>query len=595
MALLQNLIPDPTTKNLWQCRPAAISLTTFVAGGFNTPTFISCMKVIGNRIYGMVSTARNAGHDEPFLYDIPTAAFVAITGVTAANTPVSPLTSGAWNPPSLDLIGSKIIVAHPGYTGASGAFFGVMNILIAAAPTWTAQNTTTNALVAAPQWVQNFNGRCFFLVNPAGGQPGAYMSDQLNPTVITNASQVLTFGDNVPLTCAVGLPLENQLGGIIQSLMIFKGVSNIYQVTGDFSLSNLAVNALNVATGTLAPNSAVTTSKGIAFAAPDGLRVIDFNARVSDPIGNDGDGITVPFISALTPSRMAAAYNNGIYRIQLQNGAAAGNPQQQWWYDFVRNVWSGPHTQAASLLEAYSGSFIVTLQGAGAALFQSDSVQSSSSTFVENGVALQGQFFTPMLPDTDQMSELAMVETTVHMALVAGSPVMVSVIDQQGTVQDAVTLTTAGGTTLWGAFLWGAALWQGAQNALYPQRLSWHFPIVFRRMGLLAQFACASGFKIGRIHLRYQILGYLQQDAIGTSTFMGSASIGTVTLTANATQTIVANAACKVSSSVFLMPNTQDAANDAATTSIVAGVGQFTITHANNARVDRTFTYSIFN
>ena len=27
--------------------------------------------------------------------------------------------------------------------------------------------------------------------------------------------------------------LENQLGGIIQSLMIFKGVTNIYQVTGD--------------------------------------------------------------------------------------------------------------------------------------------------------------------------------------------------------------------------------------------------------------------------------------------------------------------------------------------------------------------------
>ena len=200
-----------------------------------------------------------------------------------------------------------------------------------------------------------------------------------------------------------------------------------------------------------------------------------------------------------------------------------------------------------------------------------------------------------MLRDTDQMSEIAMIDTTIHMALVAASPVTVSAGDQNGTVQDVVTLTTTGGSTLWGAFLWGQALWQGAQNALYPRRLAWHFPIVFRRLGLLAQGVCASGFKIGRIHLRYQLLGYLQQDATGTGSFMGAASIGTLTLTPNATQTIVANAAITPASSIYLMPTTPDAANDAATTSWVAGVGQFVITHANNARVDRTFTYTVFN
>ena len=595
MSLLQNLIPDPTTRNLWQCRPAAISLADFTVGGFDTPTSISCMKVIGTRIYGMVSTARNIGHDEPFVYDIPSAAFVAITGVTAANTPVSPTTSGAWVPPSLDLIGAEIIVAHPGFTGLSGAFFGVLNILNAAAPTWTAQNTTTNALVAPPQWVVNFNGRCFFLVNPTGAQPAAYMSDQLLATSITNANQILTFGDNVPLTCAAGLPLSNQLGGIIQSLMIFKGASNIYQVTGDYSLTNLAVNTLNVATGTLAPNTIATSSKGLVFVAPDGVRVIDFEARVSDPIGKDGDGITVPFIGALTPSRMCAAFNVGLYRVQLQNGAAPGNPAQQWWYDFVRDLWSGPHTQEAALMEPYLGTFIATLQGAGAILFQSDQVQSSSSTYVENGSALQYQFSTPMLPDTDEMSELAMIETTIHMSLVTGSPVQVSAVDQNAAIIDSVNITAVGAGTLWGAFLWGAALWQGAQNALYPRQLKWHFPIVFRRMGLLVQGACASGFKLGRMHLRYQILGYLQQDATGTGAFMGQSTIGTLTLTANATQTVVANSAVTPTSAIYLMPVTPDAANDMATTSITPGAGQFTITHANNARVDRTFTYTVFN
>ena len=511
MASLQDLIPDPTTKNLWQCRPAALKIIDFAAAGFNTPTFISCYKVIGTRIYGMVSTARNPNQDEPFIYDIPSGLFIAITGITAGNTPTSPATSGTWNPPTLDLIGSKLIIAHPGFTGVGSLFFGVLNIANPAVPTWTAQNTTTNALIAPPQWVINFNGRCFFLVNPVGQQPAAYMSDQLNPTVITNATQILTFGDNVPLTCAGGLPLENQLGGIIQSLMIFKGISNIYQVTGDFSLTNLAVNTLNVATGTLAPNTVQSTSKGLMFVAPDGVRGINFDARVSDPIGANGDGVAVPFINALTPSRMCAAYNIGVYRVQVQNGVATGNPQQQWWYDFIRDLWSGPHSQKVSLMDASGGTFIVTLQGAGAVLFQSDAVQLSTSTFVENGTQLTWQWATPLLPDTDEMSEVAMIETTLHMALVSGNVPTVIVQDQDGVIIDTVTITPAGAVTIWGAFLWGAALWQGAANGLYPRRLQWHFPIVFRRMAIVASANSVPGIKIGRLHLRYQVLGYLQQ------------------------------------------------------------------------------------
>jgi len=141
MATLQDLIPDPTTKDLWQCRPAAISLVSFTASGFSSgfssgfggtgfigPTSISCMKVIGTRVYGMVSTARNPGHDEPFCYDIALQIFIPITGVTVANTPFSPPTSGPWNPPNLDLIGAKLIVAHPGFNGAGNGFFGIIDI-----------------------------------------------------------------------------------------------------------------------------------------------------------------------------------------------------------------------------------------------------------------------------------------------------------------------------------------------------------------------------------------------------------------------------------------------------------------------------------
>ena len=525
MSTLQDLIPDPSTRDLWQCRPAATVLSLldgsgfssgfssgFGSGVFNQATFISALEVIGTRAYGMVSTARNPGQDEPFAYDIPTNTFITISGVTPINTPLSPAQQGEWNPPTLALVGTKIIVTHPGFTGVSNAFFGVLDISNPAAPAWSATNTAPTALAAVPTWVANFNGRAFFLVNPTNGQPAAYMSDALVPTTITNANQILTFGDNVPLTCAIGLPLENQLGGIVQSLIIFKGVTNLYQVTGDYALQNLAVNTMNVATGTLAPNTVVTTNKGVAFIAPDGLRVIDFNARVGDPIGKAGDGITVPFFGALVASRMNAAYNGGLYRVQVQNGAAPGNPQQQWWYDFVREVWSGPHTIATSLMAPYRNTFIVTLQGAGAKLWQSDQVQAAASTYVENGRQLLFSFATPMLPDTDQMAEISMVQATLHMALVSGSTITVTAQNQDGTILNTATVVAAGSQTIWGAFLWGQALWQGIQAALYPRRLDWTEPVVFRRMAIVATGMAAQGFKIGRLHMRYQILGYLQQD-----------------------------------------------------------------------------------
>jgi hypothetical protein len=70
-------------------------------------------------------------------------------------------------------------------------------------------------------------------------------------------------------------------------------------------------------------------------------------------------------------------------------------------------------------------------------------------------------------------------------------------------------------------------------------------------------------------------------------------STGTFTLTASATTTTVPAPTCMTTSVVLLNPQTPDAANDMATTSIVPGQGQFVVTHANNARVDRTFGYVV--
>ena len=509
---LTNLIPDPSTNNLWQCRPAAIKKADFVAGGFSSPGFVSAQIVIGTKVFGMIATSRNPGHDEPFAYDVVSGTFSTISGITSGNTPTSPATTGDWSPPTMDLIGVNLVVTHPGYTGAGGVMFGWFNISNLGAISWQAGNTTTNGLPSPPVAVKQFFQRAYFACNPTNAQPGTYATDVLTLT-ITDPTHVLTYGDNVPITALGALPLNSQLtGGTIQSLIVFKGAAQMWQVTGDFALTSnpINLNAMNIATGTLAPNTICPTSKGLAFIAPDGLRLIQFNGTITDPIGDAGAGVTVPFIYALSPSRMAMAANAKTLRVSVQNGNATGSPNQEYWYDIPRKCWSGPHTFPASLISVFKTTFVVSPIGVTAALFESDSAQNTTSTYVENGAQLTFNWASAMLPDTQQMSENAMIETTLNIALAAGSTFTASAVDQNGAIFNSVFIVGPAQTTVWGGFIWGQALWQGASNALAPRQLVWTIPIVFRRLAIKLTGNCAQGVRIGDLFLRYQQLGYLQ-------------------------------------------------------------------------------------
>lgn len=67
---------------------------------------------------------------------------------------------------------------------------------------------------------------------------------------------------------------------------------------------------------------------------------------------------------------------------------------------------------------------------------------------------------------------------------------------------------------------------------------------------------------------------------------------GTVTLTASTTTTVVTAPNCGTGSEVFLMQKTANAATAFATTYVSAvGNGSFTLTHASNSQVDRTFGF----
>ncbi len=71
-------------------------------------------------------------------------------------------------------------------------------------------------------------------------------------------------------------------------------------------------------------------------------------------------------------------------------------------------------------------------------------------------------------------------------------------------------------------------------------------------------------------------------------------STGSVTLTASATSTVVAEARSGPDSVVLFMPTTANAAAELATMFVSSrGKQTFTITHANNAQTDRTFKYVV--
>ena len=541
-SILQNLIPDISTKGLWVCRPASIEQTTF--SEFTTPGYVSAGYINGSRFYGLVASGLTSGFDEPFCYDLVSRAFIPIAGVTGLNVPTSPTTTGDWEPPTMALVGTKLIVTHPGFSFAGGNAFGWFETSDPANVTWNAGNTTgALALPARPNAVAQFGGRAWFLVNPAVGQPTAYFTDILLLN-ITNTGQALTFDDNKTLTAAVGLPLENQLGGIIQSLVVFKDSSNMYQITGDYALNTLAKNAMNVATWTKAPRSICVTPKGVMFVSPDGVRLIDFNARISDPIGEEGAGVNTPFVNALYPSRISAAANANTMRVAVRDGSIAGTPINEYWFDLVKQKWSGPHTFPTDLALAYNNTFIIVPTGIPRSLWQSDVITSSLSSFIENGAAMNCVMQTALLPDTGGMTSNAVVETLLEIELPRyPSTVVFSARDEDNAnIIPPVILADSTELSYWGTAVWGRSLWAGRANPLRRLSVPWAMPIVFTRMSMYINFTASADARIGAMLIRYQTVGAMMLtpnayavDAIAVAQqhnfLLGGVPVGTEPLT----------------------------------------------------------------
>lgn len=401
--------------------------------------------------------------------------------------------------------GATITISAAATGSTNGSTFTVAGGTTAA-PLWGAGDTNINTLAAQPVGVAQMNGRAFFALGTSGIQfsdSGFACQISNNPNV-----QALLPSNGIAVTAIGALQLASLTGGIVQSLIAFQGAAQMQQITGDPQTANLLMNALPVATGTLAPLSISSCSQGLAFVSPQGLRIIDFAARVSEPIGDAGRGVVLAFAFATNPSRICSAANGDVIRISVINGRLSVSQTQEFWFHLARKAWSGPHTFPASLICPWQATFVLSASGINAKLWQSDAYASVSSTYTENSTALSWAAQTVLLPDNASGEMNSMVEATIAMALGANQTVTIIATDENGTVLNQVTIQGGGSAAIWGSLVWGSFIW-GGQGSAYQQRaIDWTEPVLFKQVAIQANGFSDYATRIGNLYMKHELLGY---------------------------------------------------------------------------------------
>ena len=431
-----------------------------------------------------------------------------VASVSGSTVTLSQAATATASGVSVTFTGATVTMSHNG-TATNNSVAITVTGGTRTAPQWGSGDCDRNPLVSVPVAVAQFYGRAYFAL----GVDGIVFSDAGFPCRVSNATavQALASNDGLAITALAPLGLSTLTGGVVKALIAFAGITKMYQITGDQSLANRAIDDIQAApgSGTVAPLSIVPIEQGIAYVSNYGLRLIDLRGVVSPVIGHSGAGVSVPFAQALYPSRICAAANTGQLRISTQRGDQSGTPYQEFWYDLSRFVWTGPHSWPATLIQPWRDTFVMASVFAPASLWRSDARPSASSTFTEAGYGLSWRYRPAPLPDTGAMAENALTEMTLAMTAAANLSLGAIAADINGQTLDAITIDFSSGS-LWGHMIWGVSPWGG--GGIYQQvAINWKVPLVFKQLSLTFQGQSSANFRIGNLYMRYEILGYTLQ------------------------------------------------------------------------------------
>ena len=155
-------------------------------------------------------------------------------------------------------------------------------------------------------------------------------------------------------------------------------------------------------------------------------------------------------------------------------------------------------------------------QSAPVGLFTSTIDPEGQTSFVENGIPLSWTFQTCVVKDNEQMAQSEIAEMQVKTNVAPGIPSLgVSILDQNGvvlatTVYDYQNFIPQG----WDLAQWDNSMWDSVlSQGLAARRIDFSAPVVYNRMAVQCTGTSGYGYKIGDIHVRARILGYLQEVA----------------------------------------------------------------------------------
>jgi hypothetical protein len=334
MSSLINLVPDPSTADLWVARPAAVQLTSLPTIPSNT--FISTALVVGDILYGLVASALNPGHDQPFAYNLQTGVMLTVNGITAGNVPLSPSPTGPWTPPIAAQVGSRIIVTHPGFPGGAVKFgwFDVSGLATTAVVN-TANGSpilTGNPAIAALQPGLSLSGAGIpigatvqsfapFVLVESGTTHTNTTLDGLSTTVGLAIGQTVVGGG------ALGIPVGTTIAAVLGPSSVQLSAPATASATGSVTFSGATITMSQNATAT---NSSTTvgvfggTAVAPLWGAGDTNRnplpsipvgVAQFNARAYYALGVNGvvfSDAGIPCQVSNSPAVQALTTNDGL-------------------------------------------------------------------------------------------------------------------------------------------------------------------------------------------------------------------------------------------------------------------------------------------
>lgn len=504
--IMSNLVFDRENRGAVVARPGITLTTNFPT--FNTPAVISVLFSVGTLIYGMIGSQRNPGFDEPFCFDTIANAFITVSGVTGANVPTTQPITGDWTPPTMAAVGIFIVVTHPGFSGAN--FFGTFNVTNPAAPAWSAGNTTVNPLPTVPLWVTSFFGRAYF-----GIKNNVYFTDSLALSISnTNFAAVLTVGDQSFTTGAAGLPMSQTSGSVLQSILIFKAAS-VWQISGDIALTNMPLSLDRVVdnVGCISPKTIQSTPIGVIFIANDGPRVVGLNGSVNYLQVRSGvtPDIVAPFATATNPSRMVGCYSNGVYRVCLDGPNSiwdSNYTSQDYWYDFIFQRWTGPHTFDYHVAVGVSNTFYLGANNQPGKMMNSLIASNTTTVYQDLGADMLCELVAGAIEGTP-MTMSAVVESTIELGGAGlGTVYYISMYDDLNNNLSPATIKLYEINPLWGSVKWGQFKWRSAIPNSQVFTIPWVNPVVFKKMILSVRVVAAANVSIKNSFFRVQQLGY---------------------------------------------------------------------------------------